>query len=114
MTFPLTIVNFNHFFIQPAPEKPTVTLKCSSPVILDKCDDFTCECQGLGGNPPASVTWYKDGKKIGGTGIEKQILTLIKVDETNSGTYKCVAESYPNAMYRAEKSIRVDVRCKYD
>jgi hypothetical protein len=25
-----------------------------------------------------------------------------------------VAESYPNAMYRAEKSIRVDVRCKYD
>jgi hypothetical protein len=95
-------------------EKPTVTLNCSSPVILNEGDDFTCECQGLGGNPPANVTWYKDGKKIDGTGTEKQILTLINVDETDSGTYKCVAESYPNVMFRDERSIRVDVKCKYD
>ncbi|CAB3998864.1 limbic system-associated membrane -like [Paramuricea clavata] len=52
-------------------EKPTVTLTCSSPVILNKGDDFTCECRGPGGNPPASVTWYKDGKKIDRTGTEK-------------------------------------------
>jgi hypothetical protein len=91
-----------------------VTLTCSSSVILDKGADFTCECQGLDGNPPANVTWYKDGKKFGGTGTEKQILSLMNVDETDSGTYRCEAESYPSAMYRDEESIRVDVRCKYD
>jgi hypothetical protein len=84
---------------------------------LNEGDDFICKCQGLGGNPPASVTWYKDGtqiRQIGKIGTEKQILTLLKVDETDSGTYKCVAESYPSVMYRDEKSIRVYVRCKYD
>ena len=90
-----------------------MTLNYSSPVILNEGDDFTCECQGQNGNPPASVTWYKNNKQIGKTGMGKQILTLIKVDETDSGTYKCVAESYPNALFRDEKSIRVDVRCKY-
>jgi hypothetical protein len=25
-----------------------------------------------------------------------------------------VAESYPNVMFRDERSIRVDVKCKYD
>ncbi|CAB3998863.1 B-cell receptor CD22-like isoform X2 [Paramuricea clavata] len=34
----------------------------------------------------------------------------MNVDETDSGTYKCMAESYPNAMFREERSIRVDVR----
>ncbi|CAB3986932.1 B-cell receptor CD22-like isoform X1 [Paramuricea clavata] len=91
-------------------KKPTVTLTCYSSVIFNECDDFTCECQGLGGNPSASVTWYKDGKKIAGTGTEKQILTLMNVDETDRGTYKCVTESYPSTMHRDEKSIRVDVK----
>ncbi|CAB3998573.1 B-cell receptor CD22-like [Paramuricea clavata] len=72
-----------------------------------------CECQGLNDNPPANVTWNKDGKQIGKTRTEKKILTLIKVDEIDSATYKCMAESYPNAiMYRDEKSIRVDVKFK--
>ena len=89
-----------------------MTLNCSN-LTLNEGDDFICECKGLGGNPPASVTWYKDGKNIGKTRTEVQLLTLMNVDETDNGTYKCVAESYPNVMYRDEKSIRVDVRCKY-
>jgi hypothetical protein len=109
--------NFSYFYscswFHYISEKPTVTV-CSGPVILNEGDNFTCECQGLDGNPPANVTWYKDGKQIGKTGTEKQILTLTKVDETDSATYKCMAESYSNAMYRDEKSIRVDVKCKYD
>jgi hypothetical protein len=66
---------------------------CSSPVILNEGDNFTCKCQGLDDSAPANVTWYKDGKQIGKTWTEKQILTLIKVDETDSATYKCMAES---------------------
>jgi hypothetical protein len=58
--------------------------------------------------------WQADLVKQAKTGTEKQILNLIKVDETDSATYKCMAESYPNAMYRDEKSIRADVKCNYD
>ncbi len=75
-------------------EKPTVTFSCSSPITVDEGDDFTCVCRGEGGNPPANVTWYKDNVQIGETGKENQTLTIVDVDKTDSGTYKCVAQSH--------------------
>jgi hypothetical protein len=57
-----------------------VTINCSSAVIVNEGDDFTCVCRGEGGNPPANVTWYdKDGVQIGGTGKEEQTLTRSNV-----------------------------------
>ena len=93
-------------------EKPNVTLSCSSSTTLNEGDNFTCACRGKGGNPPANVTWYKDGVQIGGTGNEEQTLTLRNVDGTDSGTYKCVAQSHTLAE---EKLVEVKVRlnCKY-
>ena len=91
---------------------PTVTINCSSSVTVNKGDYFTCVCGGEGGNPPANVTWYKDGVQIGETGKEEQTLTLSDVDGRDTGTYKCVAESHTLAE---EKLVKVKVRldCKY-
>jgi hypothetical protein len=94
--------------------KPTVTLSCSSPITLNEGDDFKCVCRGKGGNPPANVIWYKDGVQIGATGKEEQTLTVSDVDGTDSGQYKCMAQSHIKAT--DEKSIEVKVRlnCKYN
>ena len=89
-----------------------MTLSCSSPITVNEGDDVTCVCRGEGGNPPANVTWYKDGVQIGGTGIEEQTLTLSNVNGTDSGTYKCMAESHINAT--DEKSIELRLNCKYN
>ena len=84
-------------------------LNCASPVTLKKSENFTCLCKGEGGNPPANVTWYKDGDKFTDVGTERQTLKLLNVGETESGTYKCVATSYPHANYTDEKSSQVIV-----
>ena len=89
-----------------------MTLSCSSPITVNEGDDVTCVCRGEGGNPPANVTWYKDGVQIGGTGKEEQTLTLSNVNGTDSGTYKCMAESHINAT--DEKSIELRLNCKYN
>ena len=31
-----------------------------------KGDSFSCICEGIGGTPPARISWFKNGKKIKG------------------------------------------------
>ncbi len=95
--------------------KPTVSLNCSSPITVNEGNEFTCACRGEGQNPPANVTWLKDGIQIAETGREEQTLTLRSVDETDNGTYKCVAQSYTDAMFSDQKIIEIIIRlnCKY-
>ena len=88
---------------------PTVTFNCSSPITVNEGNNVSCVCSGQGGNPPADITWYKDNRKIGGTGKEEKTLTLNNVDRTTSGTYKCVAQSY---NLTDDKSIELIVYCK--
>ena len=95
-------------------EKPNVTVNCSSSITLNKGDDVTCVCRGEGGNPPANVTWFKDGKQIAEIKKENQTLTLNNVDETAQGNYTCLAESHPNPGYKDKKTIVVQVNCKYN
>ena len=71
-----------------------MTFTCSSRIILNEGDNVTCVCRGKGGNPPADVTWFKDGVQIGETEKEEQKLTLSNVSKTASGIYKCLAQSY--------------------
>jgi hypothetical protein len=89
-----------------------VTFSCSNPITVNEGDNVTCVCRGEGGNPPANVTWYKDGVQIGGTGKEEQTLTLSNVSRTYSGTYMCVARSNINEFVD-EKSIEIRLNCKY-
>ena len=89
---------------------------CSSPITVNEGDNVSCTCQGQGGNPPADVTWYKDNRKIGRTGKEEKTLTLTNVtNKKDHGSYKCVAQSYPNEMFQDEVIVEVLVRpyCKY-
>ena len=89
-------------------------IACSSPIIVNEGDDVSCACQGQGGNPPADVTWYKDNRKIGGTGKEEKTLTLTNVtNENDHGSYKCVAQSYPNKKFQDDVIVEVTVYCKY-
>ena len=90
-----------------------MTISCSSRTTVNEGDYFTCVCRGEGGNPPANVTWYKDGVQIGVTGKEKQTLTLRNVDGTDTGTYKCVAQSHINATNEISIEIIVKINCKY-
>ncbi len=76
---------------------------------MNEGDIFTCVCRGDGGNPPADVTWFKDGVQIAGTGKEEQTLTLSNVSKTASGIYKCVAQS--NTL-TDEESMGIIVNCK--
>ena len=90
-------------------DAPTVTVNCSSLITINEGDDVTCVCKGEHGNPPADVAWLKDGKQIGETGKNEQILTLSNVDKTASGRYKCVAQSH---TLTDERSIEIIVYCK--
>ena len=92
-------------------EKPKVTTNCSSPIRLDIGADVSCTCRGKGGNPPANVTWYKEGKQIGGVGKEEQELILDPLHGADNGTYKCVVQSHTNATFKDEESIVVLVNC---
>ena len=93
--------------------KPNVALNCSSPVTLTEGDTFTCLCRGENGNPPANVTWNRDGVKFSDVGTEKQTLNIWSARRTDNGNYTCVATSYPHENYTDEKSIRIVVYCKY-
>jgi hypothetical protein len=64
----------------------------------------------VGGNPPANVTWYKDGVQIIETKKENNTLTLSNVNGRASGTYTCVARSH--TILTDEKSIEIIVYCK--
>ena len=87
---------------------------CASPIIVNEGNDVSCACQGQGGNPPANVTWHKDNRTVGGTGKEENTLTLTNVtNEKHHGSYKCVAQSYPNEMFQDEVKVEVIVNCKY-
>ncbi len=87
-----------------------MTFTCLSLNEVNEGDNFTCVCKGEGGNPPANVTWYKDGVQIGETGKENETLTLINVNETSNGIYKCEARSYINDSFVDKKSIKLVVR----
>ena len=70
-------------------------------------EDLTCVCKGVGGNPPAKESWYKDD---GTTYVENAVLRLHNVNKTNNRTYKCVVQSY---TLKDEKSVEVIVYRKY-
>ena len=85
---------------------PNITLGCLPINKLKKGQNFSCECKGIGGNPPAKVTWYENNTKIDG-GTEKANLVLTDVDEDDNGTYICVAKSYENAVDKKVTNITV-------
>ena len=87
-----------------------------NPIKANEGDNVSCTCKGQGGNPPADVTWYKDNRKIGGTGKEENTLILTNVtNEKDPGSYKCMAKSHPSEMFQDEVIVKLTVRpnCKY-
>ena len=93
---------------------PNVPFDCPDNITLNENDDFSCSCRHEMGNPPANVSWYKDDKKFRETGQGGRLLILKKVDDTDSGTYKCRTQGMKSHYHEMdEKSITVIVRCKY-
>ena len=91
--------------------RPIVTVNCASTITVNQTDNFTCECKGTGGNPPADVTWYKDNRRQNVTGKERAILRLSNVSKDDNGTYRCEAKSHERATN--ETTIELYVNCKY-
>ena len=92
-------------------ETPNIVVNCSSSTTLIEGDNFTCECTGTNGNPPADVTWYKNDKMIV-TGKENTTLSLSNVDKDENGTYRCEAKSGIEAA-KNKTSIDLIVYCEY-
>ena len=67
-----------------------------------------CQCKGEGGNPPAAVTWHRDGAKISEAN-EENLLALHRISREESGRYKCVAQS---SIVADEISVDIFVNCK--
>ena len=97
---------------KPTTEKPNATIDCPSVISVNEDDNVTCLCKGEGGNPPATVTWYKDGVQVGNSRQEEQLLTLRNINETDNGTYKCIARSHDIADDISVEII-VNPNCKY-
>ena len=78
-------------------------------------ENVTCLCSSKDGNPPANVTWTKDGNKIDETKVRKNILFLRNVSASDAGNYECTAESYPDDQYKDNEtvSVKVKLNCKY-
>ena len=88
-----------------------MTVSCASIITVNQTDNFTCECNGTDGNPPADVTWYKDNRRQNVTGKERAILRLSNVSKDDNGTYRCEAKSHERA--KNETTIELYVNCKY-
>ena len=91
---------------------PMITVNCSDPSTVHEGDNFTCECKGTDGYPPANVTWYKNNTKIGDTGIENATLSLSEVDKEDNGTYRCEAKS--SEKTKNETFLDLIVTSKYN
>ena len=92
-----------------------ISVNCSHVTTLNQTDYFACECNGTNGNPPADVTWYKNGTKqeLIVTRKEKAVLALSNVKRDDNGTYRCEAKSGIDEA-KNETSIDVIVFCKYE
>ena len=87
-----------------------MTIKCSTPIVVNEGKNVICECECVGGDPPANCSWYKNGAKLRKTGKVKSTLNY-SVAREDSGNYSCVGQSH--AIARDEKSVKVTVHCKY-
>ena len=93
--------------------KPTVTINCSSPIIVDEDNDLICLCKGENGNPPADVIWYDSkGNAIGQKEKEQKTLDLKSLTEADEGTYTCKAQSH-TLMDEKSIEVQIELNCKY-
>lgn len=94
--------------VQVKPKDLIVTIRGKSRERIDKdvditaFEDKTLECTAQA-NPVPTITWYKNGAKVG---KKKIILSKTKMNE-HDGIYKCVVE---NKIESISKEFRVNVK----
>ena len=91
--------------------KPTAVINCSTNVTVKEGDNFECLCYGIGGNPLPTASWYKNGKKVNGSGYLKKTLSLKSISKENAGNYSCIVN---NTVFEDVKQIEIKVQCKYN
>ena len=94
----------------------TISALSTDPLIEGR-DTLALDCD-VDGNPPPSITWYKDVQKKSensvqslqeiGTGRE---FTIDTVSRHDAGTYTCIATNLIGES--AKKDIFIDVQCKF-
>ena len=90
--------------------KPTAKVS-NCPSVGNEDQTVACVCEGIGGNPPANASWIKNGTSdaIGGVESLKKTLSFNPINRANTGTYRCIAESFDLVD---EESINIIVLCK--
>ena len=86
------------------PVPPTIISAPRDKTIIEGAS-VTFHCNATG-NPPARITWIKDGKTMS----SGNVLTF-KTSRNQSGEYWCTAENGLNSTVNASTSL--DVQCKY-
>ena len=58
-----------------------------------KGDSFSCLCEGIGGTPPARISWFKNEEKIKGPGYLQAKLVKADFLKAREGVYYCNSTS---------------------
>ena len=85
--------------------KPTAAINCSTNVTVKEGDNVECLCYGIGGNPLPTASWYKNGKKVNGSGYLKT-LPLRNISKENAGNYSCIVN---NTVFEDVKQIKIQL-----
>ena len=91
--------------------KPTAVINCSTNVTVKEGDNVECLCHGIGGDPLPAASWYKNGKKVNGSGYLKKTLSLKSILKEHAGNYSCIVN---NTVFEDVKQIEIKVQCKYN
>ena len=89
--------------------KPSAVIYCSTNITVKEGDNVECLCYGNGGNPLPTASWYKNGKKVNGSGYLKKTLSLKSILKENAGNYSCIVN---NTVFEVVKQIEIHVQCK--
>ena len=89
-------VSFLVWYIVYFPDGPSVNLTKSE----DSRTEMTITCM-VDSNPPSQISWLKDGVKLDTENLSlvvsehknKQILSLVDLNEETFGNYSCIAEN---------------------
>ena len=91
--------------------KPNAVINCSTNVTVKEEDNVECLCYGIGGNPPPTALWFKNGMKANGSEYLNKTLSLKNISKENAGDYSCIVN---NTVFEDVKQIEINVQCKYN
>ena len=94
-------------------------------VVASEGDDLELECEGLGGSPPPSLTWWLDGERIdgpgrveaaapgvGGGGGKRTSRLVLPVSRADHGRSVACRAGHPTLEEELDTAVTLDIHCE--